>query len=147
MLEQIDHVALAVRDLGKAVDLYAVALGARIRCQERHEDQGFEMACFDVGESAVELLAPLRADSVIGKFLARRGEGIHHVAFRVNDVNDALQRCSDAGLDLVDSEPRRGTGDSQICFLHPRGTMGALVELVQAPNNHDDAVERKRAER
>jgi methylmalonyl-CoA/ethylmalonyl-CoA epimerase len=134
MLTRIDHVALVVEDLEKAIALYESGFQAHMCCRERNEAQGFEMAAFEVGGSMVELLAPTVPDSTIGRFLAKRGQGIHHVAFRVDNLREGIGRCQAKGLELVDKEPRRGAGGSRIAFLHPRSTMGALIELVEPGN-------------
>lgn len=135
MLKQIDHVALIVEDLGKAIALYESNFRVQICSRERNEEQGFEMVAFRVGESTIELVAPTSPDSLIGKFLAKRGPGIHHLAFGVEDLYECTRSCQEQGLVLIDREPRRGTDDSKIVFLHPKSTMGTLIELVE-PASH-----------
>jgi methylmalonyl-CoA epimerase len=137
MLEQIDHVALAVEDLEEAIELYRSIFEMELVHRERVEASGFEMAAFRVGESTLELLAPISQDSVVGRFLSKRGPGVHHIAFRVQDAQDCSRRLQERGLDLVDQEPRRGTTGSSIVFVHPRSTLRALVELVELPDSRE----------
>jgi methylmalonyl-CoA epimerase len=135
MLLGIDHVGLAVRDLDAAADRYLRALGMTAGHRETVEAQGVEAVFLDTGDpsSSVELLAPLRPDSAVGRFLESRGEGLHHVAYRVDDIAAALEALRAEGIPLVDEQPREGSRGTLIAFAHPRGFAGTLVELVQHP--------------
>jgi methylmalonyl-CoA/ethylmalonyl-CoA epimerase len=127
----IDHVGFAVRDLDEAIAFYERAFGLAKLHEEVNEEQGVREAMIGIGDSCIQLLAPLRPDSAIGKFLERNGEGIQQVAFRVTDVDVAGQRLRDAGLRLLYDAPRRGTAGSRINFVHPKDCGGVLVELVE----------------
>jgi len=137
MLNQIDHVGVAVEDLDQAVALYRDALGMELVHRETVEEQGVEAVLLDVGDAHVELLAPLGPDTAVGKFLERRGPGLHHVAYRVADVEQTLGELSAAGLRLIDEHARTGIRGSRVAFLHPASTGGVLTEIVQpAPEAH-----------
>ena len=127
----IDHVGIAVADLEAATLSYADLLGAVPVHRERKEDQGVEEVLFRSGESYVQLLGALGPDTPVARFLAKRGEGVHHVAYRVEDVAAALEALRAAGVPLVDEAPRAGSRGTTIAFVHPRGFRGVLVELVQ----------------
>jgi methylmalonyl-CoA epimerase len=127
----IDHVGIAVDDLGASVELYRRLLGAEPAHRERVEDQGVEEVLFAVGSSFVQLLGALGPDTPVARSLATRGPGVHHVAYRVDDVADALQHLRDEGATLVDESPRPGSRNTLIAFVHPRSMGGVLVELVQ----------------
>jgi methylmalonyl-CoA epimerase len=104
--------------------------------RETVEEQGVEAVLLDVGDCHVELLSPLGPDTPVGKFLERKGPGLHHVAYRVDDINAALEQLSGAGIELIDSEPRTGIRQSRVAFLHPRSTGGVLTEIVQPAKGH-----------
>jgi methylmalonyl-CoA/ethylmalonyl-CoA epimerase len=127
----IDHVGIAVDDLEGSVERYRRMLGVEPAHRERVDDQGVEEVLFAVGTSFVQLLGALGPETPVGRFLARRGPGIHHVAYRVDDVAAMLSELRDQGTRLVDEEPRRGSRDTLIAFVHPEDTDGVLVELVQ----------------
>jgi methylmalonyl-CoA/ethylmalonyl-CoA epimerase len=127
----IDHVGFAVRDLDEAVAFYGRAFGLPLLHEETNEEQGVREAMVGIGDSAIQLLAPLRPDSPIGKFLERNGEGIQQVAFRVVDVEVAAERLRSAGLRLLYDAPKRGTAGSRVNFVHPKDCGGVLVELVE----------------
>jgi len=127
----IDHVGFAVRDLDEAVAFYGRAFGLPLLHEEVNEEQGVREAMVGIGDSAIQLLAPLRPDSPIGKFLDRNGEGIQQVAFRVSDIDAAAERLRAAGLRLLYDAPKRGTADSRVNFVHPKDCGGVLVELVE----------------
>ncbi|MFC6237716.1 methylmalonyl-CoA epimerase [Longivirga aurantiaca] len=127
----IDHVGFAVRDLDEAVAFYGRAFGLPLLHEEVNEEQGVREAMVGIGDSAIQLLAPLRPDSPIGKFLERNGEGIQQVAFRVSDIDVAADRLRAAGLRLLYDVPKRGTADSRVNFVHPKDCGGVLVELVE----------------
>ncbi len=133
MIIDFDHVGIAVRDLDAAVELYQRTLGLAPTHRERVEDQGVEEVLFPVGDSFIQLLGALGPDTPVGAFLAKRGPGVHHVAYRVEDVAAALAHLSDEGLRLIDDVPRRGSRGTLIAFAHPRDMEGVLVELVQVP--------------
>jgi methylmalonyl-CoA/ethylmalonyl-CoA epimerase len=137
MLSAIDHVGVAVEDLDAALALYAESLGLPLVHRETVSDQGVEAALLDVGESHIELLQPLGPETAVGKFLARRGPGLHHVAYRVADVEQALLQLAEAGMRLIDERPRTGIRGSRVAFLHPASTGGVLTEITQpAPEEH-----------
>lgn len=131
MLTQIDHVAFAVTDLEAAIGHYQRVWGLTLAHREVVADQGVEEAMFALGESYLQLVAPLSPDSPVGRFLARRGEGLHHIAYRVGALEEALASLRQAGVDLIDASPRRGSRNTQVAFVHPRANHGVLVELVQ----------------
>ena len=131
MLSRIDHVGVAVENIDAALGLYRDALGLELVHRETVTEQGVDAALLDVGDSHVELLQPLGAETAVGKFLARRGPGLHHVAYRVEDVEAALGTLTAAGLRLIDEHPRTGIRGSQVAFLHPAATGGVLTEIVQ----------------
>ncbi len=127
----LDHVAIAVRDLDAALEQYGALYGARPMYREVVEDQGVEEAMIPVGGSFVQLLRPLGPDTPVGRFIERRGEGIHHLAFAVADIDAALERLRSEGASLVDDSPRRGGRGARIAFVHPGSFAGTLVELVE----------------
>jgi methylmalonyl-CoA/ethylmalonyl-CoA epimerase len=129
----IDHVGIAVRDLDTAVLHYGRTLGVEPGHRETLEVQGVEAVFLEVGSSAIELMAPLHPDSPVGRFLDRRGEGFHHVAYRVGDLAATLDRLDGEGVRLVDRSPRQGSRGTRIAFVHPSSFGGVLVELVEAP--------------
>jgi methylmalonyl-CoA/ethylmalonyl-CoA epimerase len=131
VFELIDHVGLAVSDLERATALYEGTFGMPIVHRETVESQGVEAVLLDVGEGHVELLHPLGPDTVVGRFIAKRGEGLHHVAYRVADIDSTLGTLKGAGIELIDSEARVGIRGSRVAFLHPKATGGALTELVE----------------
>lgn len=131
MITELDHVGIAVADLEAAVEHYRRTLGLEPVHRERVEDQGVEEVLFAVGTSYVQLLGALGPETPVGRFLASRGPGVHHVAYRVQDVAAALERLREQGVPLVDEVPRRGSRGTRIAFVHPKGMGGVLVELVQ----------------
>jgi methylmalonyl-CoA/ethylmalonyl-CoA epimerase len=133
---RIDHIGLAVADLDAAIELHARTYGMPLVHRETIADQGVEAALLDVGESHVELLAPLADDTPVGRFLASRGPGLHHVAYAVEDVRAALEELRAAGLRLIDEVPRTGIRGSQVAFLHPATAGGVLTELVTPVEVH-----------
>ena len=136
MLGSIDHVGVAVDDLEAALALYRDTLGMPLVHRETVPEQGVEAALLDVGESHIELLSPLGPDTAVGKFLARRGPGLHHVAYRVDSVEDALAALAEAGMRLIDEQPRIGIRNSRVAFVHPSSTGGVLTEIVQPAGHH-----------
>jgi methylmalonyl-CoA/ethylmalonyl-CoA epimerase len=129
----IDHVGIAVADLDEAVERYRRTLGVEPSHRERVEDQGVEEVLFPAGTSFIQLIGALGPETPVGTFLAKRGPGVHHVAYRVDDVADALAHLRAEGVRLVDEAPRRGSRGTSIAFVHPEGMEGVLVELVQGP--------------
>jgi methylmalonyl-CoA/ethylmalonyl-CoA epimerase len=136
MFELIDHVGVAVEDLDAALSLYEGTLAMPVAHRETVDEQGVEAALLDVGDCHVELLRPLGPETAVGKFLAKRGEGLHHVAYRVDDIDGALARLKDEGVELIDSEPRTGIRQSRVAFVHPRATRGVLTEIVEPAEGH-----------
>ncbi|MBV9798461.1 MAG: methylmalonyl-CoA epimerase [Solirubrobacterales bacterium] len=131
MLSTIDHVGVAVEDIDAALVVYRDTLGMPLVHRETVADQGVEAALLDVGDGHIELLSPLDPDTPIGKFLARRGPGLHHVAYRVSSIDDALRSLAGAGVRLIDERPRTGIRGSQVAFIHPASTGGVLTEIVE----------------
>ncbi|MBV9007448.1 MAG: methylmalonyl-CoA epimerase [Solirubrobacterales bacterium] len=131
MLSTIDHVGVAVEDIDAALVVYRDTLGLPLVHRETVADQGVEAALLDVGDGHIELLSPLDPDTPIGKFLARRGPGLHHVAYRVSSIDDALRSLAGAGVRLIDERPRTGIRGSQVAFIHPASTGGVLTEIVE----------------
>ena len=131
-LDRIHHVGVAVTDLDESIRLYTSALGAELVRRSVSETDGLEAAFLRTGDSEVELLRPTREESPVGKFLARRGPGLHHVAYAVTDIDQALEEARAAGLELIDQEPRVGLHGSRIAFLHPKTMGGVLTELVES---------------
>jgi methylmalonyl-CoA/ethylmalonyl-CoA epimerase len=127
----IDHIGVAVEDLDSALALYEGTFGMPVAYRETVADQGVEAVLLDVGDCHVELLRPLGESTAVGKFLARRGPGLHHVAYRVDDIEAALARLRDRGVELIDPEPRIGIRKSRVAFLHPHSTGGVLTEIVE----------------
>ena len=132
-LTEIDHVGIAVTDLEAAVEEYRRLLGVEPSHRERVDDQGVEEVLFPVGSSFIQLLGSLGPDTPVGRSLERRGPGIHHVAYRVDDIGAALEHLRAEGGRLIDDAPREGSRNTLIAFLHPAAMGGVLVELVQAP--------------
>jgi len=126
----IHHLGVAVDDLDEAVDTYERLFGARVEHRDTVPEQGVEAASLRVGESRVELLASLGAETPVGKFLAKRGPGMHHVAYEVDDLTFSLAELERAGAELIDSQPREGLFGLQVAFVHPDSTHGVLAELV-----------------
>ncbi|MDP8901110.1 MAG: methylmalonyl-CoA epimerase [Actinomycetota bacterium] len=133
MLDRIDHLGYAVRDLEAAARFYEENFGARPSEPEVVEEQGIVATMFRVGESQIELVQPTRPDSPVGKFLEKRGEGFHHVAFQVEDLEGVLAELKGNGVDLIDESPRVGAGGTRMSFVHPKGAFGVLTELVELP--------------
>lgn len=136
MFGRIDHIGVAVEDIDAAIELYRDSFGMELAHRETVESQGVEAVLLDVGDGHVELLAPLGPDTPVGKFLAKNGTGLHHVAYAVEDIDAALEKIAAAGLQLIDSEPRVGIRDSRVAFLHPRSTGGVLTEIVEPAGGH-----------
>jgi methylmalonyl-CoA epimerase len=131
MLTGIHHVGIAVANLEESIELYRSALGAELVHRGRNDGDGIEAAFLRTGTGEIELLSPTRAESPVGKFLAKRGPGLHHVAYGVTDIARALEDARAAGLELIDSAPRMGMHGSLIAFVHPKSLGGVLTELVE----------------
>ena len=133
---RIDQIAIAVEDLDAAIAFYERAFGLQVSSRERIESDGVEEAMLDVGGVWIQLLAPTREDSPVGRFLARSGPGLHHLGFGVEDVSAALDHLRGEDVALIDRQPRPGGGGHTIAFVHPKGTGGVLVELVENTDDH-----------
>ena len=136
MFGRIDHVGVAVEDLVGALALYGERFDMALAHREVVEEQGVEAVLLDVGENHVELLSPLGPETPVGRYLARKGPGIHHVAYQVGDVAATLDSLRASGLRTIDAAPRVGIRDSRVAFLHPSATGGVLTELVQPAGGH-----------
>jgi methylmalonyl-CoA/ethylmalonyl-CoA epimerase len=136
VLGRIDHIGVATDDLDGALALYEKTLGMPLAHRETVESQGVEAVLLDVGEGHVELLRPLGPDTAVGKYLEKRGPGLHHVAYAVENIDDVLAKLKDAGVELIDSEARVGIRNSRVAFLHPRSTGGVLTEIVEPAKEH-----------
>jgi methylmalonyl-CoA/ethylmalonyl-CoA epimerase len=128
---RIDHIGVAVEDIDAAVELYSGAFQMREQHRETVEDQGVEAVLLEIGDGHVELIRPLSPDTGVGKFIAKNGPGLHHVAYATDDIDSTLGAVRDAGLKLIDETPRIGIRNSRVAFLHPRSTGGVLTELVE----------------
>ena len=136
MFDRIDHVGIAVEDLDAAVQLYEGTLGMPLVHRETVVEQGVEAVLLDVGEGHIELLRPLSEDTPVGKFMARKGGGMHHIAYAVSDIDRTLAELAKRGVELIDTEPRIGIRGSRVAFLHPRSTGGVLTEIVEPVEGH-----------
>ncbi|MFI4985551.1 MAG: methylmalonyl-CoA epimerase [Solirubrobacterales bacterium] len=139
MFTRIDHVGVAVERIEPTLELYRDHLQMRVAHREVVEEQGVEAVLLDVGENHVELLAPLGADTPVGRFLAKKGPGLHHVAYQVQDIDATLGALKRAGLELIDEHARAGIRGSRVAFMHPRATAGVLTEIVEpaaGPGGH-----------
>ena len=128
---KIDHIGIAVKSLAEAVKVYQDAIGLSVSGYDEVDDQGVRVAMLTLGESRLELLEPTRTDSPIERFMSKRGEGIHHIAVRVDNIEEALERLKASGARLIDSAPRQGAHNTRIAFIHPSSTHGVLLELVE----------------
>ncbi len=129
MIEKIHHIGIAVHDLDKALRFYRDTLGLHVHASATVEEQGVKAALLTIGQSEIELLEPLSPESPVGRFLERKGEGLHHICFQTPDVGSELEGLKKKGVELVDQQPRRGLA-GMICFLHPKASRGVLVELA-----------------
>jgi methylmalonyl-CoA/ethylmalonyl-CoA epimerase len=130
---RIDHIGVAVEDLDAAIELYEKSFEMELAHRETVEEQGVEAVLLDVGDGHVELLAPLGPDTPVGKYLQRKGPGLHHVAYAVDDIDSTLEQLSASGIELIDREARTGIRGSRVAFLHPRATGAVLTEIVEPP--------------
>jgi len=129
MIEKIHHIGIAVRNLDDALKFYRDTFGLHVHARDTIEGQGVKAALLTIGQSEIELLEPTRPDSAVGRFLERKGEGLHHICFQTPDVDSELETLKQKGVELVDQQPRRGIA-GMICFLHPKASKGVLVELA-----------------
>jgi methylmalonyl-CoA/ethylmalonyl-CoA epimerase len=136
MFSRIDHIGVAVAELEPALALYRDQFELSLVHREVVTEQGVEAVLLDLGENHVELLAPLAEDTPVGKFLARSGPGLHHVAYQVSDIEATLEQLRRAGLQLIDEQPRTGIRGSRVAFMHPRASQGVLTEIVQPAEVH-----------
>ena len=132
MLSRIDHVGIAVRDLDQAIQVYEQRLGLRATGRERLPSEGIEIAMIPIGESRIELITPLRADSTVAKFLQERGEAVHHVAYATDDVGASLRTAATGGAQVLDEVARPGAHGTRVGFVHPKSACGVLTECVEA---------------
>ena len=138
MLKKIYHLGYAVEDIEAAARFYEEHFGVDVGEPEEVEEQGIVATMFEVGESMIELVQPTRPDSPVGKFLEKRGEGFHHVAFQVDDLEAALMELKENGVELIDEKPRIGAGGTRMAFLHPKNAYGVLTELVELSEKDDE---------
>jgi methylmalonyl-CoA epimerase len=131
VFSRIDHIGVAVEEIEPALELYRDGFQLEVAHREVVEEQGVEAVLLDVGENHVELLAPLSPDTPVGKFLAKQGPGLHHVAYQVSDIDATLHALKQAGMQLIDQQPRIGIRGSRVAFMHPRATAGVLTEIVE----------------
>jgi len=136
VLSTIDHVGIAVDDLDAALAIYRDVLGMPLVHRETVTEQGVDAALLDVGDGHIELLRPLEPDTAVGKFLAKRGPGLHHIAYRVADIEQTLGALTESGARLIDERPRTGIRNSKVAFVHPASTGGVLTEIVQPAEVH-----------
>jgi methylmalonyl-CoA/ethylmalonyl-CoA epimerase len=133
VLGRIDHIGVAVEDLEAGIALYENSFGMTLGLRETVEEQGVEAALLNVGDGHVELMAATGPDTPVGKFIAKRGAGLHHVAYAVDDIDSALEQLAASGIELIDAEARPGIGGSRVAFLQPRSTGRVLTEIVEPP--------------
>ena len=136
MFGLIDHVGVAVEDLEASIALYETTMGMELVHRETVSEQGVEAVLLDVGPCHIELLRPLGEDTPVGKFIARKGTGMHHVAYRTDDIEATLAELKGRGVELIDSEPRIGIRRSRVAFVHPRSSGGVLTEIVEPAEEH-----------
>jgi methylmalonyl-CoA/ethylmalonyl-CoA epimerase len=136
MFNRVDHIGVAVEDIDASLELYERDYGMTLVHREVVSEQGVEAVLLDVGENHIELLAPTGPDTPVGKFIAKKGPGMHHVAYQVDDIEATLAALKQAGLRLIDETPRVGIRDSRVAFLHPKTAGGLLTEIVQPAEGH-----------
>lgn len=133
MITGLDHIAIAVKNLEETVQLYETVLGLKAERVEPFEPQKVKVAIFRVGETKIELISPMSQESTVARFLEKRGEGLHHVALRVDDIEEMLEALKAEGIKLVDEKPRLGIEGVKVAFIHPKSMSGVLIELCQKP--------------
>lgn len=131
MFEKIDHIGIAVSDLEKSINFYRDKMGLEFKGTEIVDEQKVKVAFFPVGESKIELLEPTDPNGPVGKYIEKKGEGVHHLSFRVSNIEAKLEQLKEQGVALIDETPRYGAGGAKIAFLHPKSTGGVLVELCE----------------
>jgi methylmalonyl-CoA/ethylmalonyl-CoA epimerase len=131
MLNELDHIGIVVEDLEKSISMYTSVFGFTLRGKERIDDQSMEIATVKLGTLKIELLHSTSKSSVLSKFLDKRGPGVHHLAYQVNNIESALSQVRNAGIRLIDEQPRKGGDNNLIAFLHPKDTGGVLVEFCE----------------
>jgi methylmalonyl-CoA epimerase len=131
LLTEIDHVAIAVEDLDAAIDWYREVFGATVAHRETVEAEGVEEALIKVADSYIQLTRGTRPDSAVSKYLEKRGQGVHHIGYRVDDIHAALKALTDAGAQVVGEAPKPGSRGTTVAFIHPKSAFGTLIELVQ----------------
>ena len=136
MFNRVDHIGVAVEDLDASLELYERDYGMTLVHRETIAEQGVEAALLDVGENHIELLAATGPDTPVGKFIAKKGPGMHHVAYQVDDIESTLAALKQSGLRLIDESPRIGIRNSRVAFLHPKTAGGLLTEIVQPAEGH-----------
>ncbi len=136
MFGAIDHIGVAVEDLDEAIVLYRDSLGMHEQHRETVEAFGVEAVLLGIGDSHIELLTPVSPDSAVARFLDQKGPGMHHVAYRTDDIDAALERLRESGVRLIDEQPRTGILDSRVAFVNPKSTGGVLTEIVQPSEDH-----------
>ena len=136
MYKKINHIGVAVKDLDKAIELYRDKLGLEFKGTDVVEEQKVKVAFFKIGETNIELVSPISDDSPIAKYLEKSREGIHHIAYEVDNIEDALKTLKEKGVKLINEEPRKGAHNILIAFIHPKSTNGVLTELCQVPEEH-----------
>jgi methylmalonyl-CoA epimerase len=136
MFNRVDHIGVAVEDIDASLELYERDYGMTLVHRETVAEQGVEAVLLDVGENHIELLAPTGPDTPVGKFIAKKGPGMHHVAYQVDDIEATLAALKEAGLKLIDETPRIGIRNSRVAFLHPKTAGGLLTEIVQPADVH-----------
>jgi methylmalonyl-CoA epimerase len=131
MIKEIDHIGIAVKDLEEAMNIYRDILGLKFKGTEKIEEQKIIHATFLAGRVKIELVQPTHPDSTVGKFIEKRGEGIHHIAYRVENIDESLKELSAKGVNLIDEKARIGADGAKIAFIHPKNMKGVLIELVE----------------
>lgn len=136
MLGEIDHIGVAVDDLDASISLYRDQLGMRVQHRETVEEQGVHAVLLEIGSAHVELISPIGPEGSVARFLTRNGPGLHHVAYRTDDIDTTLEQLAASGLRILDEEPRVGIRGSRVAFIHPKSTGGVLTEIVQPAEEH-----------
>ena len=136
MFGEIDHIGIAVEDLDAAIALYRDQFGMREQHRETVEEQGVHAVLLEIGDAHIELIAPIGPETGVARFIERNGEGMHHVAYRTDDIDDAVRRLVELGMRMIDREPRVGIRNSRVAFIHPKSTGGVLTEIVQPAEDH-----------
>lgn len=135
-VKSLDHIAIAVKNLSEAIKLYQEVFGVESTETTTVESQGVNIAFMSLGETRIELLEPTHSESPVAKFLEKRGEGLHHIAFSVEEINITLQHLQSLGIRLIDNQPREGAHGVKIAFIHPKNTLGVLTELTESKKEH-----------